>query len=197
MPATVRLVHVEQHRGLKVVALRVQTFAAAKRTCSRERASVEVFFSRRPLPRRNEAGRAGSPLCWIADDELFRRIDESLDERFVNAALDELPASRAAILALCWQNTLIGEVSAARSQSASAKTMFGDLPPSSREIRFISRDANSMIRRPISVEPVKEIFRISGCVTSASPMADPRRAAPARPLPGGPHRGPIRPASAR
>ena len=69
--------------------------------------------------------------------------------------------------------TLMGDVSAARCQSASAKTMFGDLPPSSSEIRFRSRDASSMMRFPISVEPVKEILRTSGWVTSASPMAEP------------------------
>src|SRR5205814_1093517 len=69
--------------------------------------------------------------------------------------------------------TLMGEVPAARRQSASAKTMLGDLPPSSSEMRFRPRDASSMMRRPISVEPVKEIFRINGCVTSASPMAEP------------------------
>src|SRR5207248_5130299 len=56
--------------------------------------------------------------------------------------------------------TLMGEVSAARCQSASAKTMLGDLPPSSSETRFRSREASSMMRRPIVVEPVKEIFRI-------------------------------------
>src|SRR5262249_40064544 len=30
-----------------------------------------------------------------------------------------------------------------------------------------------MIREPTAVEPVKEILRISGCVTRASPMAEP------------------------
>ena len=51
--------------------------------------------------------------------------------------------------------------------------MLGDLPPSSSEMRLRSRDASSMMRRPISVEPVNEIFRTSGWVTSASPMAEP------------------------
>src|SRR5258708_35120305 len=70
-------------------------------------------------------------------------------------------------------NTLMGEVSAAFCQSASAKTIFGDLPPSSSEIRFTSREANSIIREPIDVEPVNDIFRIKGWVTSASPIAEP------------------------
>ena len=31
------------------------------------------------------------------------------------------------------------------------------------------------MRRPITVEPVKEMFRMSGCVTSVTPMAEPDR----------------------
>src|SRR2546425_1552642 len=69
--------------------------------------------------------------------------------------------------------TLIGEVSAARSQSASAKMMFGDLPPSSSEILLKSRAASSITRRPTSVEPVNDTLRINGLVISASPIAAP------------------------
>src|SRR5215831_3061591 len=49
--------------------------------------------------------------------------------------------------------TLMGDDSAARAQSESAKTIFGDLPPSSSETRLRSFDASRMILRPISVEP--------------------------------------------
>ena len=80
--------------------------------------------------------------------------------------------------------TLIGEVSAAFSQSSSAKTMLGDLPPSSSETRFKSREASSMMRDPTAVEPVKEILRIRGWVTSASPIAEPAPASTCR-TPGG------------
>src|SRR5437660_776175 len=38
--------------------------------------------------------------------------------------------------------TLMGEVSAAFCQSASAKTILGDLPPNSSEMRFMSRVAD-------------------------------------------------------
>src|SRR5204862_2974802 len=51
--------------------------------------------------------------------------------------------------------------------------MFGDFPPSSSEMRLMSREANSMMRRPTLVEPVKETLRMSGCVLSASPTAPP------------------------
>ncbi len=40
-------------------------------------------------------------------------------------------------------------------------------------MRFKSREASAMMCRPISVEPVNDTLRMSGCVTSASPMADP------------------------
>src|SRR5687767_5104488 len=69
--------------------------------------------------------------------------------------------------------TLPGDWEAALARSASANTMLGDLPPSSSEIRFMPLLANSMMREPISVEPVNEIFRTSGCVTSASPICEP------------------------
>ena len=69
--------------------------------------------------------------------------------------------------------TLIGDSAAARSQSASAKTMFGDLPPSSSDTRLMSSAASFMIVVPTSVEPVKPIFRTSGWVASAWPASAP------------------------
>ena len=43
-------------------------------------------------------------------------------------------------------------------RSASGKTMFGDLPPSSSETRAIRVAAVAAICLPTAVEPVKEIF---------------------------------------
>ena len=40
-------------------------------------------------------------------------------------------------------------------------------------MRFRSRAASSMIRRPTSVEPVNDTLRTNGCVTSASPRVEP------------------------
>ena len=51
--------------------------------------------------------------------------------------------------------------------------MLGDLPPSSSDTRVRLRAANSMIRRPTSVEPVNDTLRINGWVTSASPKVPP------------------------
>ena len=50
-------------------------------------------------------------------------------------------------------------------RSASAKTMFADLPPSSSVTRLIVCAAPAAIDRPTSVEPVKAIFATSGCST--------------------------------
>ena len=69
--------------------------------------------------------------------------------------------------------TLIGDVSAALSQSPSAKTMFGLLPPSSNDTRVRLPAARRMMWRPTSVDPVNDTFRTLGCVTNASPTTEP------------------------
>ena len=55
--------------------------------------------------------------------------------------------------------------------SASARTMFGDLPPSSSVTRLSARPAVAPISRPTAVEPVKAILSTPGCSTSAAPVA--------------------------
>ena len=70
-------------------------------------------------------------------------------------------------------NTAYGAVAAARSRSASAKTTFADLPPSSSVTRLIVAAAPSITERPTSVEPVKPIFATSGCSTSRRPTTLP------------------------
>ena len=69
--------------------------------------------------------------------------------------------------------TLIGDSAAARSQLASAKTMFGDLPPNSSDTRLMSSAPNFMMVAPTSVEPVKPILRTSGWVANALPASAP------------------------
>ena len=54
--------------------------------------------------------------------------------------------------------------SSAALKSASSNTMNGALPPSSKESRVTCLAARSMIPLPTSVEPVKPILRMSGCV---------------------------------
>ena len=51
--------------------------------------------------------------------------------------------------------------------------MLGDLPPNSSETRFNPLAACAMIREPTAVEPVNEILRMSGWLTSASPISPP------------------------
>ena len=58
-------------------------------------------------------------------------------------------------------------------RSASAKMMCGDLPPSSRLMRFSVPAAWRMMCWPVRVLPVKAILSTSGCVISASPASVP------------------------
>ena len=70
-------------------------------------------------------------------------------------------------------NTASGADAAAFSRSASANTMFADLPPSSSVTRLIDSEASAPIRRPTSVEPVNATFATSGCSTIRSPTTRP------------------------
>ena len=57
----------------------------------------------------------------------------------------------------------------ASGRSASSSTIVADLPPSSRNRRFIVAAPFSMIRFPTAVEPVKEIRSTFGESVSSSP----------------------------
>ena len=62
----------------------------------------------------------------------------------------------------------------ALSRSASAKTMLGDLPPSSSETFFNESAASRMMVLPTLVEPVKAMASTPGCRTRAAPARVPR-----------------------
>ena len=66
-------------------------------------------------------------------------------------------------------NTAYGAAAAARSRSASAKTTFADLPPSSSVTRLIVPAAPRITCCPTSVEPVKPIFATSGMLDQPLP----------------------------
>ncbi len=57
--------------------------------------------------------------------------------------------------------------------SASAKMMFGALPPSSSETFVKLSAAAFAIIFPTSVEPVKATLSMSGCEASAAPAVSP------------------------
>ena len=59
------------------------------------------------------------------------------------------------------------------SRSASAQTMFADLPPSSRVTFLTVGAAISRMRRPTAVEPVKATLSTSSLTTSSSPSSLP------------------------
>src|SRR5260370_36694763 len=63
--------------------------------------------------------------------------------------------------------------STAFSKSASAKKMFGDLPPSSSEIFFSVSAALRMIVLPTSTLPGNAILSTSGGATIEAPVASP------------------------
>ena len=69
-------------------------------------------------------------------------------------------------------------------RSASAKTMLGDLPPSSRETFFSVSAASRMMVLPTSVEPVKAMASTPGWRTMAAPARVPRPGTTFR-MPGG------------
>ena len=60
-------------------------------------------------------------------------------------------------------------------------TISAELPPSSRWTRLSSRPASSPTRRPAAVEPVNEMMRTSGSVTTASPVSGPPGSTCSRP----------------
>ena len=64
--------------------------------------------------------------------------------------------------------------SAARSRSASAKTMTGFLPPSSKCTRFSVSAPCFMISEPVRLSPTKPIALMSGCSVSALPASSPK-----------------------
>ena len=55
------------------------------------------------------------------------------------------------------------------SRSASSRMMSADLPPSSRKRRLSVGAPAAMIRRPVAVDPVKEMRSTRGSTTSCSP----------------------------
>ncbi len=69
--------------------------------------------------------------------------------------------------------TASGADAAARSRSASAKTTFADLPPSSSVTRLIVPAAAAITPRPTSVEPVNPILATPGCSTRRCPTTRP------------------------
>src|SRR5271155_4253963 len=71
-------------------------------------------------------------------------------------------------------NTPNNAPSTAASQSASAKNMLGDLPPSSSVTRFSVSAALLTIILPTAALPVNAILSTPGCATSAAPAVSPR-----------------------
>src|SRR5947209_16039608 len=70
-------------------------------------------------------------------------------------------------------NTPKSAPSTAASQSASAKKMLGDLPPSSSVTRFSVSAADFTMILPTAALPVNATLSTPGCATSAAPVVSP------------------------
>ena len=70
-----------------------------------------------------------------------------------------------------WEQMVKLATIAARPRSASSRTMYADLPPSSRNTFFTVSLAAAMMRRPTAVEPVKLTMSTRGSVVSTSPTS--------------------------
>ncbi len=73
-----------------------------------------------------------------------------------------------------FQNTPFAEPSNAVARSASPKTMFGDLPPSSSVTRFSVSAPVRMMILPTSRDPVKATLSTFGLCTSGAPAVSPK-----------------------
>ena len=69
--------------------------------------------------------------------------------------------------------TAYGDEAAQPSRSASAKTMLGLLPPSSRLIFFTLPEASRMISWPVVVSPVNATLPMPGCAAMLAPAVPP------------------------
>ena len=91
------------------------------------------------------------------------------DEPIVDLVLDDRPAAGRADLAASGRTPRSGRCRRRVSKSASAKTMFGLLPPSSIAIFFMLTAAPRTSARPASMPPVSEMRSTSGLSASAWP----------------------------
>ena len=73
-----------------------------------------------------------------------------------------------------WLKKIAFAAPATASGEASSKTMFGDLPPSSRLTFFRFPAAAWTISLPTSVEPVKATLLTAMCAASAAPAVSPK-----------------------
>ncbi len=127
------------------------------------------------------AGSSGSPIEIV----LARSISRSTNLSCTAAAtMIRVPDSHACPWFIRQPNSV---PSAARSRSASSRTMFGPLPPSSSVSRLMLPAAIRMISRPTAVEPVKAIFRTSGWLASRAPTTAPSPGTTFRTPGGSPH----------
>ena len=177
-----RTMRMSVRHASKMVGIRnaPRSNAAPRRLCRPRRAPRPPTSPTRrsPAPARAAADHQRADLRLvvrrIAHTSCARRGDES-STTVVDRALDKDAAPRAAILAGVVETDMGACGREPFSRSASAKTMLGLLPPSSREIFFMLSAASRMISWPVVVSPVKAILPMPGCAAMAAPPSHPGR----------------------
>ena len=107
------------------------------RVAAEERLAFDERRDRLAVRGRDQRPHLGRLVLGVADLHPARRLDEQLGEAVVRALLDEDARARAAVLAGVVEDGVRRALAAAFSRSASAKTTFADLPPSSSVTRLI------------------------------------------------------------
>ena len=103
----------------------------------------------------------------------LHRLGEGGDDLIVDAAIDDQPRPGRAGLAGVDGEGPHGDRDRVLEGSASAKMMFGDLPPSSSVTGMSFSAAIAATRPPVTTEPVNAILRTAGWRTSGAPTRGP------------------------
>ena len=133
---------------------------------------VDVLLDLLELPAVTSGRPSGSGPERVADADRVGLRREAPDELVVDGGVHERARGGHARLAGGGEDP-VGDRRTACSRSASAKTMFGDLPPSSNVTSFSVLAARAAIRLPVAVEPVKAILSTPAWSTSAAPARAP------------------------
>ena len=136
-------------------------------------ADLDVVHDPLALLEADERADLGRLVGRVADLDVPGRRREQLDDLLVDRALDEDPAAARSSPGRRCRRREYGDSRANFSRSASAKTMFGLLPPSSRLIFFTLPEASRMISWPVVVSPVKATLPIPGWAAIDAPAVPP------------------------
>ena len=131
-------------------------YFATRSCCSFEISGPIVVASSRPSPSVTAAARSTNAFTASSYTRFSTKTREPAEQ--ISPWFQKMP---------------LAEPSNAASRSASANTMFGDLPPSSSMTRFSVSAPLRMMILPTSRLPVKQILSTPGWATSGAPAVSP------------------------